>query len=248
MDGRVAAVLRLRGYCSVRKTSSDEAADGDPSKEQMEHESPRERGEVVVVGRGGPGGSAWTTTQLELVAPTTAPLFVALGVGIQNYTCSSTTLKYTSTGAVASLFDISCLDTTPAFTSVQTAAFTTWSAAPAGTSANTVGAKVGAPALLGYHYFVPSPTGTAISPKWDFTSTGAFAGNATAFVIGSKVGDVAAPADSATNVDWLALNNLQGSLAAQIFRVDTVNGQPPTSCVAGTADISVKYTAKYFLY
>jgi hypothetical protein len=33
--------------------------------------------------------------QTQLVAPTTAPLFVALGVGIQNYTCTTATLKYT---------------------------------------------------------------------------------------------------------------------------------------------------------
>ncbi|KAJ7096866.1 hypothetical protein C8R44DRAFT_683640 [Mycena epipterygia] len=183
--------------------------------------------------------------QTQLVAPTTAPLFVALGVGIQNYTCSSSTLKYTSTGAVASLFDISCMDTTVAFTTVQTDAVTAWNAAPADTSADSIGATIGAPTVLGYHYFVTSPTGTGISPKWDFTST---TGDAAAFVIGSKVGDIAAPTDSATNVDWLALDNLQGSLASQIFRIDTVNGQPPTSCVAGTADISVKYTAKYFLY
>ncbi|KAJ7136576.1 hypothetical protein C8R44DRAFT_976133 [Mycena epipterygia] len=186
--------------------------------------------------------------QTQLVAPTTAPLFVALGVGIQNYTCSATTLKYTSTGAVASLFDISCIDKTPAFASIQTAAFAAWNAMPATVSATTVGTKIGAPALLGFHYFVTSPSGTGISPKWDFTSTGKFAGNSTAFVLAAKAGDVAAPTTPATNVDWLMLNNVQGALASKVFRVDTVNGQPPTSCVAGSADISVKYTAKYFLY
>ncbi|KAF7336173.1 hypothetical protein MVEN_02164800 [Mycena venus] len=186
--------------------------------------------------------------QTQLVAPTTAPLFVAIGVGVQNYTCSASTLKYTSTGAVASLFDISCIDKTPAFATIQTTAFKAWSALSAGISATTIGSKIGAPGLLGYHYFVPSPTGAGISPKWDFTSTGKLAGNSTAFVIGSKVGDITAPTNSATNVDWLALNNLQGSLASKIFRIDTVGGQPPTSCVAGSADISVKYTAKYYLY
>jgi hypothetical protein len=32
--------------------------------------------------------------QTALVSPTTALLFVLLGVGIQNYTCSSTTSTY----------------------------------------------------------------------------------------------------------------------------------------------------------
>ncbi|KAJ6616847.1 hypothetical protein B0H10DRAFT_2035942 [Mycena sp. CBHHK59/15] len=99
-----------------------------------------------------------------------------------------------------------------------------------------------------FHYFVTSPSGTGISPIWDFTSTGKFAGNSSAYVIGAKVGDIPAPASPSTNVDWLALNNVQGSLASKIFRIDTVGGQPPASCVAGSAPISVKYTAKYYLY
>jgi hypothetical protein len=85
-------------------------------------------------------------------------------------------------------------------------------------------------------------------------------------VIGAKVGDILAPSDPATNIDWLELNGVQGDLASGIFRIDTVAGQPPTSvglffrlsgtrfmisfvqCVAGSAPISVKYTAKYYLY
>jgi len=188
------------------------------------------------------------TNQTQLVTPPTAPLFVALGVGIQNYTCSATTLKYTSTGAVASLFDISCIDKTPAFATIQSTAFKAWSAVPAGISATTIGTKIAAPTLLGFHYFVTSPSGTGISPKWDFTSTGKTAGNATAFILAAKVGDIPSPAAPTTNVDWLALNNVQGALASKVFRIDTVGGQPPTSCVAGSADISVKYTSKYYLY
>ncbi|KAJ7765269.1 hypothetical protein B0H16DRAFT_1796639 [Mycena metata] len=189
------------------------------------------------------------TNQTQLVSPTTAPLYVGLGVGVQNYTCSASTLKYTSTGAVASLFDISCLDKTPAFATIQTTAFNAWNAAPAGVSPNTLAAKFATPTLLGYHYFIPSPSGTGISPKWDFTSTGKNAGNSTAFVVGAKAGDITDPTGNvAANVDWLTLNNTQGALANKIFRIDTVNGQPPSSCVAGSADISVKYTAKYFLY
>ncbi|KAF8199207.1 hypothetical protein K438DRAFT_1583492 [Mycena galopus ATCC 62051] len=186
--------------------------------------------------------------QTLLVSPTTAPLYVALGVGVQNYSCTSTTSTYASIGAVASLFDISCLIGTPVFPVIQTDAFDIWSQEPANVTATTIGSGVGAPFLLGYHYFVTSPSGTGLSPKWDFTSTGRNAGNASAYVIGAKVGDIPAPTNPTTNVDWLALNNAQGSLASKIFRIDTVNGQPPSSCVPGSADISVKYTAKYLLY
>ncbi|KAJ7828451.1 hypothetical protein B0H14DRAFT_2290323, partial [Mycena olivaceomarginata] len=186
--------------------------------------------------------------QTALVSPTTAPLFVILGVGIQNYSCSSTTSTYASIGAVASLFDISCLDKKPEFATVQTTAYNIWSKAPAKVTATSIGSRVLAPFLLGFHYFVTSPSGTGISPLWDFTSTGNFAGNATAYVMGAKVGDILAPNTPTTNVDWLALNAVQGSLASKVFRIDTVGGQPPISCVPGSAPISVKYTAKYFLY
>ncbi|KAJ6555988.1 hypothetical protein B0H19DRAFT_947294 [Mycena capillaripes] len=184
--------------------------------------------------------------QTALVTPATAPQFVLLGVGIQNYTCSGTT--FASIGAVAALFDISCLDRSPQFAKVQTTAFNIWERVPARVPATAIGALVGAPHLDGFHYFVTSPSGTGISPEWDFTSTGRFAGNSTAFVIGAKVGDILALTDSATNIDWLSLNGVEGDLASQIFRIDTVGGQPPTSCVAGSAPISVKYTAKYYLF
>lgn len=39
------------------------------------------------------------SNQTELVTPTTAPLFVTLGVGVQNYTCNASTLAYTSVAA-----------------------------------------------------------------------------------------------------------------------------------------------------
>jgi len=189
--------------------------------------------------------------QTQLVEPTTAPLFVALGVGVQNYTCSAATSKYTSTGAVASLFDISCLDkVAPAFEEIQIIAFDVWNVLPASVSTDALGSKIGAPILLGFHYFIPSPSGTGLTPKWDFTSTGKFAGDASAFVLGAKVGDIVAPTNPTTNIDWLALNNAGngGTLANHVFRIDTVNGQPPASCTPGTKDISVKYTAKYFFY
>ncbi|KAJ7124313.1 hypothetical protein C8R44DRAFT_734821 [Mycena epipterygia] len=186
--------------------------------------------------------------QTALVSPATPPIFVMLGVGIQNYTCTSATSTFASIGAVASLFDLSCLDTKPVFSNIQTHAFNIWDKASPKTTANSIGRLVDAPTLLGFHYFINSPTGTGLSPVWDFRSKGAFAGNATAFVVGAKVGDILAPSDPATNIDWLALTNIEGDLASNIFRIDTVGGQPPTSCVPGSDPISVKYTAKYYLF
>ncbi|KAJ7458195.1 hypothetical protein FB451DRAFT_1046898 [Mycena latifolia] len=180
--------------------------------------------------------------QTQLVSPTTPPLFILLGVGIQNYTCSGTT--FASIGAVASLFDISCiLDHPSDFSTIQQRAFDRWAVEGPDVPASSIGADIKTPTS---HFFVTSPSGTGLSPEWDFTSV---TGNPNDFVIGAKVGDIPDPTgDPAFNIDWLALNAVEGQLASQIFRIDTVGGQPPVSCVAGDPDIQVKYTSKYYLF
>lgn len=134
-------------------------------------------------------------------------------------------------GAYAEVFDISCL---PELTygAVTDLVWTTWEHTPKSISAATIVndfALIKPAFVLGQHYFIPNPiTGTGLSPKWDFTSA-SFAGNANAFVVGAKSGDVPAPTAPKTNVDWLSLNGVQGELAQQVFRMETRGGQPPAS-------------------
>ncbi|KAE9404673.1 hypothetical protein BT96DRAFT_813367 [Gymnopus androsaceus JB14] len=202
---------------------------------------------------------------------------IGLGIGTQNYSCSSAG-TYTSIGALAELFDISCEYGTAAFRTLPAESYRIWSAAPVyntvsdiidilhaigGTSSSTV------PAILGEHYFVPNPSGSGLSPKWDFTSE-AFAGNDMAFVIAKGAGDIPSPLGS-ENVDWLYLTNVEGELAHEVYRIDTFGGQPPktvsgreqsfsvdanlwarmlmelhsTQCTPGSSPIVVKYTALY---
>lgn len=123
------------------------------------------------------------------------------------------------------------------------------------------------PASLAQHYFVPNPvTGQGLSPKWDFTSSGRFAGNADAFIVGKGVGNLPSPDDASKDVAWLQVQNVQGKIADTVFRFDTVGGQPPSSvslcfdghmltvrltecalqCTSGqSADVSVNYVSKY---
>ncbi|KAI0262544.1 hypothetical protein BC834DRAFT_828732 [Gloeopeniophorella convolvens] len=186
--------------------------------------------------------------QTQLVAPTTAPNFVALGVGVQNYTCSAAG-TYVTAGAVAELFDISCLFNTPEFDKIQVDAFNLWSKFPSNKPSTeeliALLRALGNFDVLGQHYFIANSAG-ALSPKFDFTSSGKTAGNPNAFVVAAKAGDIPAPTGSA-DVDWLMLNATSGELAKQVFRVNTKGGQPPASvcCTSGSAEISVKYTAKY---
>ncbi|KAF7359650.1 hypothetical protein MVEN_00689100 [Mycena venus] len=85
-------------------------------------------------------------------------------------------------------------------------------------------APVGAPHLDDFHYFVISSSGMGISPKWDFTSTGKFAGNATPFVIGAKVGDILAPSKLQVVTDRALrfLPFLTGGNASLSYRPDQV--------------------------
>ncbi|KZV72709.1 hypothetical protein PENSPDRAFT_560401, partial [Peniophora sp. CONT] len=175
--------------------------------------------------------------QTTIVAPSSPPNFVALGVGVQNYTCSSTG-TFTNIGAYAELFDISCIAAEP----IQTAAFKAWSASSQTTQelVDTFGDQ---PYILGQHYFIANPTpGGANVPKFDFTSD-RFKGDPTKFVVAARVGDLPAPTGPG-DIDWLALNRTSGELANQVFRVSTVAGTDSAACSAGET-ASVKYVAKY---
>lgn len=137
-------------------------------------------------------------------------------------------------GALAELFDASCLYGQSGFTDLSTTAFKAWNASTA-TDVYDSGAVMSAahvmksPSILGQHYYITNPvTGTGLSPKWDFTSN-AFAGNPAAYVVGSKVVDDPAPTNSAVNIDWIYLTNLTGILANEVYRIDTQGGQPPAS-------------------
>jgi hypothetical protein len=185
-----------------------------------------------------------------LPVPDTTPSCVAVAFGTQNYTCGSTG-TYTNIGAFAELLDISCIYGTPVFSGVQDILFDIWDSAPPKITVaevvNTLQRFVKTHEILGQHYFIQNPvTGQGISPKWDFTS-GAFPGDANAFVVGAKVADIPAPTGS-QDIDWLALTNVDGSLADQVYRVDTHKGQAPSSCTPGTPDIFVKYTSKYWFF
>ncbi|KAH7904709.1 hypothetical protein BJ138DRAFT_1166087, partial [Hygrophoropsis aurantiaca] len=188
--------------------------------------------------------------QTQLIAPTSAPAFVALGLGIQNYTCNATSSSYVLTGAVAELFDSSCLSGTPVFDSAPALAYTAWNATGDIMTAQEVISTlsiVPLPVVLGQHYYVPNPNGAGLSPKWDFTSSGGTSGNMVAYAVGAKIGDLPSP-DTKVNIDSLMVKVVEGNLANEIFRVDNHGGQPPASCTAGGQNVTVKYTAQYWFF
>ncbi|KAF8585904.1 hypothetical protein K439DRAFT_1004890 [Ramaria rubella] len=185
------------------------------------------------------------TGQTTLTVPTgVTPEFIAAGFGTQNYSCSAAG-TFTSIGALAELFDASCV-----FDAFQSACSKKASSAEE-TQASMRAALGPNPTLLGHHYFVnnPVPGGTGLSPTFDFRADSE-KGNPNAFVITSKIGDIPAPTDPTQNVDWLELMAIpgQGSLAKNVFRILTIGGQPPSSCTPGSAPITVPYAASYWFF
>jgi len=201
---------------------------------------------------GGPGpvrtcdpGRASLTVPAPLAAPVGKATGTILGVGTQNYTCTAAG-TYASAGAVAQLYDISCLIGTPAFDTVQDTAFKAWTASKDKKSTSAVNRAVPGLKNAGDHYFVVSPSGTGISPIWDQRKCGRANGNE-GFVLGAKAAGVAAPTGS-QDVDWLQISNVQGNLAKTVYRTDTRGGPPPASCTPGSPVLTVKYTSKYWFF
>ncbi|OCH85781.1 hypothetical protein OBBRIDRAFT_285503 [Obba rivulosa] len=191
--------------------------------------------------------------QTQLVVPNnTVPSFIGLAFGVQNYTCTQFN-NFTNVGAVAELIDISCLTAIPGvLNTIQDPLYAFWT--------NFTGASIqeiinlfhliDPPEVLAQHYFVSNPlTGMGVSPKWDFTSSGEFEGNPDAFIVAKGKGSLPAPTNATIDVNWLDVANVEGSIASEVFRIDTRGGQPPASCLFNqTADISVKYVSKYIFY
>ena len=113
-------------------------------------------------------------------------------------------LSFSSAGAVASLFDLSCLKN---FDKVHD---------------YTPHAR----AKLGEHFFQSNGNG-GIAPVWDFRGDSA-PNQPDAFVVAARVAGLAAPTGK-QDIDWLQLKGVTGSLATSIYRTHTKEGQPPAS-------------------
>ena len=136
-----------------------------------------------------------------------------------------------SVGTVAQMFDITGLYGTPEFSQVQDGVYGAWSDYQS-TDPFDNGLAIQLSSefeidVIGQYYFIIDATGSLV-PKWDFTTSGSTAFNPDAFVVAEKVGAIPAPTGS-QDIDWVQLKGVEGKLASDIFRVDTVAGQPPSS-------------------
>jgi len=191
--------------------------------------------------------------QTALGSPTTPLAAVGLGFGVQNYTCSSNNV-FVSAGAVAELFDISCLASSNStlLSTIHTDLFNLWDSPRAGnvTIQQLIQALpnvVPECMILAQHYFIQNGAG-GISPAWDFRAAPKFEGVAGALFVGKPLANIP-DADPTKNIAWLHIGKVSGDISDEVYRISTVGGVAPSSCVSGTTkDISVKYTSQYWFY
>lgn len=184
------------------------------------------------------------------------PTAIGVAFGVQNYTCSTNNnftcvgfiptskrfpdpavlhVFFSSTGAVAQLYDISCLyhSSPTLFKTVQEPLYEAWADLSSEVTIQQMTAVT--PAILSPdiiqadHYFVPNPAGTGLSPVWDFRATKSFHGNRNAYILGASAKSVVAPVDPSDNINWLRIRKVSGEIADEVYRIDTIGGQPPTS-------------------
>lgn len=207
-----------------------------------------------------------TVNQLQTKQPTqTLPAnnnvtlqYIALGVGIQNYSCASTSATPESIGAIATLFDVTgylqeCGNPKTSKLSAQYLKAYNQEACQASQDLDDDSCQQGANFMdfdiLGKHYF-GKPNGAGV-PFFDIHDK--------AFLSAQKTGSCVAP-DSAYGggkkgfgaVDWLFLpsdDSDRNQGLSEVYRINTAGGLPdPAGCAGGDATLSYKYVAEYWFF
>ena len=153
-------------------------------------------------------------------------VFAAYGQGTQNYTCSSISNLYNTTGAFAKLYDVSGIfhDAPVYLSSILSAS------SPSGL------------VELGHHYFDANNT-----PTFDLGNQGLLKGSKVAEILAP---DGANPGFAGTGaVPWLMLRGVNGSRDLDaVYRIDTSGGQAPFSCNEDDSSIQISYNAIYLFF
>lgn len=180
---------------------------------------------------------------------------VAIGRGTQNYTCdlSNSTAIPTAVGAVATLFNASCIAATyPDLLNMLprvALAFNLTNSESGDYADNLVPASTDARMapgnymISGHHYFL-----TTTTPFFNLDTTNGNLGEVPA----AKNASVNAPADAAIGqngekaVAWLKLTADQGATGRiqEVYRVETAGGSQPSTCTGMAAQFEVQYSAQ----
>jgi len=172
---------------------------------------------------------------------------VALGRGTQNYTCANETAAPEAAGAVAVLFNASCIASTyPDLAKMLSKVSMAFNLTSGEATRKLAPSNL---AYSGQHFFVPDKKTPFFnldsSPRWTL-------GQAPC----AKEANVSAPADAPVGqkgekaVDWLKLLTKPGATGGlqEVYRVETAGGSPPKTCQGLPPTFEVQYAAQYWFY
>lgn len=186
---------------------------------------------------------------------------VVVGRGVQNYTCSlaSKDVKPKAIGAVASLYNVSCLAANYPDILDMVPGLALQYALPADPMANLEPSNL---VLAGHHYF-NSDSKPTFDLSQDYpagelkiaTSLSQDLGKAVVKVNSNSTAPTDAPkgmnGQGNGAVTWLLLDSIKNSTTGDItavYRLNTAGGQPPATCEDSPAVFSVQYAAEYWFY
>jgi len=180
-----------------------------------------------------------------LEAPTGLTLSrVVIGRGTQNYTCADDSSAPVAIGAVARLYDASCIATSfPAIFEQLPGLFLGVDASQETFIANKLGMLAGKDMLVGHHLF-----SNVTTPVFDFRLNGS-----DKIFVGKKEDNKPAPPTSVNGtfgaVDWLELQIIAGTVGyKRAYRVVTAGGKQPATCSGQAASFTEEYSAQYWFY
>ncbi|KAJ5096812.1 hypothetical protein N7456_007533 [Penicillium angulare] len=171
--------------------------------------------------------------------------YVALGRGTQNYTCADSTSNTvpTAIGAVASLFDATCIAANwpEMLAMMPNVAYKI--ALPSNTNAKFPLANL---ELLGHHFFYDATT-----PEFNLDTTSS---KQYGILMTTKERSINAPSSATQGkygaVTWLYLTTKTGTVGdyKAVYRVDTASGAAPATCKGMPSAFEIQYSAVYYFY
>ncbi|KAG4425213.1 hypothetical protein IFR04_001580 [Cadophora malorum] len=181
-----------------------------------------------------------TGNPIELPNPTLALKYVAIGRGIQNYTCASASSPAVAIGAIATLYDATSLAymSTKALHAIPPMAVMI----PMPKSSASINLANNILKPLGHHYFDAAGT-----PVFDLTTP-------KKSLFAAKVANTTAPANASKGpggqgaVDWLYLTSKPTYTSVglgAVYRVVTAGGK---AVCTKAGPQSVQYAAEYWFY
>ncbi|KAK3685637.1 hypothetical protein B0T22DRAFT_224853 [Podospora appendiculata] len=173
---------------------------------------------------------------------------VAIGRGTQNYTCdlSNATAIPVANGAVATLFNASCIASTyPDLANALPKVALQFNLTASESSQKLAPSDL---AISGKHFFTNLTT-----PFFNLDSSRSLK---LGEVPCAKLAATPAPADAAKGqqgeaaVAWLKLVAREGATGGlqEVYRVETAGGSPPATCKGLQASFTVQYAAQYWFY